>query len=228
MRPLYESKCVLTLLILAVLTVRATSENIDPDDNGSQYAYGENVGWLNFEPSQGSGVTVSASRVTGSLWSENIGWIKLSPSTYGGILNDGKGNLSGNAWGENIGWIKFNPADGGVSIDSEGNFSGWAYGENIGWIHFQSTTPVAYKVKTAWVYCLCMGDLSSDDWLSPGDVSNMVSVLLPYASSYYWTVAPAGSCGDMNGDGWLSPDDVSNLVSVLLPYASSYYWATCE
>ena len=28
------------------------AENIDPYDVNSQYAYGENVGWLNFEPSQ--------------------------------------------------------------------------------------------------------------------------------------------------------------------------------
>ena len=26
------------------------AENIDPDNDGSQYAYGENVGWVNFEP----------------------------------------------------------------------------------------------------------------------------------------------------------------------------------
>ena len=39
-----------TLQILGVLLVWITSpalaENIDPYDNDSQYAYGENVGWL--------------------------------------------------------------------------------------------------------------------------------------------------------------------------------------
>ena len=39
----------LTVLIMGINT--ASAENIDPYDDGSQYAYGENVGWLNFEPS---------------------------------------------------------------------------------------------------------------------------------------------------------------------------------
>ena len=26
------------------------AENIDPNNDDSQYAYGENVGWVNFEP----------------------------------------------------------------------------------------------------------------------------------------------------------------------------------
>ena len=26
------------------------AENIDPYDEGSQYAYGENIGWINFDP----------------------------------------------------------------------------------------------------------------------------------------------------------------------------------
>jgi len=49
--------------------------NIDPYDDDSQYAYGENVGWHNFEPSEGPGVTVSDTDVTGYIWQENIGWI---------------------------------------------------------------------------------------------------------------------------------------------------------
>ena len=124
-------------------------ENIDPHDDNSQYAYGENIGWLNFEPSEGSGVTVTDTEVTGFVWAENIGWVNLTPTTYGGVTNDGSGNLGGYAWGENVGWINFNPTGGGVTIDNEGNFDGWAWGENIGWIHFQNLS-VPYKVQTAW------------------------------------------------------------------------------
>ena len=78
-----------------------------------------------------------------------MGWINLSPTNYGGVTNDGSGNLGGYAWGENVGWINFNPTGGGVTIDNEGNFDGWAWGENIGWIHFQNPS-VPYKVQTAW------------------------------------------------------------------------------
>ena len=125
------------------------AENIDPHDDNSQYAYGENIGWLNFEPSEGPGVTVTDTEVTGFVWAENIGWVNLTPTTYGGVTNDGSGNLGGYAWGENVGWINFNPTGGGVTIDNEGNFDGWAWGENIGWIHFQNLS-VPYKVQTAW------------------------------------------------------------------------------
>jgi len=41
------SVCVLLLGTVSV----GFAENIDPNKDGSQYAYGENVGWVNFEPS---------------------------------------------------------------------------------------------------------------------------------------------------------------------------------
>ena len=36
----------------------------------------------------------------------------------------------------------------------------------------------------------CIGDLNSDGWLSPFDVSALVSLLLPHKSSYYWVLCP--------------------------------------
>ena len=73
----------------------------------------------------------------------------------------------------------------------------------------------------------CAGDMNGDGWLSPSDISELVSLLLQAGSSYYWVPTPIGSCGDMNADGWLSPGDVSQLVSQVLPYASQYYWVAC-
>ena len=139
--------CALIFTILLLLPLAASAGNIDPDKDGSQYAYGENVGWINFEPSQGGGVTVTDSAVTGKAWGENIGWINLSPAT-GGVANDGVGNLSGYAWGENVGWINFSPTGAGVKIDpATGVFSGKAWGENIGWINF---APNGKPIKTSW------------------------------------------------------------------------------
>jgi len=121
--------------------------NIDPADNGSRYAYGENVGWINFKPTQGPGVTVTDSQVIGYAWGENIGWISLSPPA-GGVLNDGNGKLSGFAWGENVGWINFAPFGSGVWINpNSGEFSGYAWGENVGWINF---VPKGVPVETSW------------------------------------------------------------------------------
>ena len=126
--------------VLAALMVGAAADvvqagNIDPDNQGDQYAWGENIGWINFKPSQGPGVTVTASTVTGFAWGENIGWVNLSPAD-GGVRNDGQGNLSGFAWGENVGWINFAPTGAGVTIAGNGRFFGFAWGENIGWINF--------------------------------------------------------------------------------------------
>lgn len=146
MRP---RKVVLVSCLSVLFTVLlGVSENIDPDNDGSQYAYGENVGWLNFEPNQGPGVTVSDDQLTGFVWAENIGWINLWPAVCGGVVNDGAGQLSGYAWGENVGWINFNPEvpgdpnHYGVIIDREGNLVGWAWGENIGWIHFHQALKI--------------------------------------------------------------------------------------
>jgi hypothetical protein len=170
-----------------LLTSVAFAENIDPNEDGSQYAYGENVGWLNFEPNVADpnvGATVSSEKLTGFIWAENIGWINLDPNNSDpntGITNDGAGNLSGYAWGENVGWLNFDPnvpSDPnhyGVTIDIFGNFSGFAWGENIGWINFQSADLYGFGVKACKVK---FEDLANfvDDWLEsgiglPGDLS---------------------------------------------------------
>jgi len=140
-------------LVLLLFCSAVYAENIDPNDNDSQYAYGENVGWLNAEPSgdevPGPGVDVTDSALTGYMWCENIGWINLSPVNYGGVSNDGSGNLSGYAWSENAGWINFAPLYAVVTIDPDtGEFSGFAWGENIGWINFAQNT--GGRVKTEW------------------------------------------------------------------------------
>ncbi|MCP3981471.1 MAG: discoidin domain-containing protein [bacterium] len=136
------------------------SDNVDPTDAGAQYAWGENVGWLNAEPQGdgGPGVHVDDFELTGWMWGENVGWISLSckndstcAATDYGVLNDGGGVLSGYAWGENTGWVNFAPASGGVVIDvATGEFSGHAWGENIGWISFASSGTHPFQMRTGW------------------------------------------------------------------------------
>src|SRR3990172_2330538 len=119
---------IIILLLMLILFVGMGEKvvhagNIDPGSDGSAYAWGENIGWINLNPSYGGGVTVTDSALSGFAWGENIGWVSfscLSTSTCGtvnyGVVNDGAGNLSGYAWGENIGWINFAPTGGGVTI----------------------------------------------------------------------------------------------------------------
>lgn len=154
--------------VIAAACGMSFAENIDPYNDGHRYAYGENVGWLNFQPST-SGVQVYSDHVEGYVWAENIGWINLSPTSYGGVLNDGTGTLSGYAWGENVGWINFGPSTGGVSIDDDGNFSGYAWGENIGWINFTLTSRPDSAVQACKVSLEDFANFA-DDWLSSGSV----------------------------------------------------------
>jgi len=148
------------LLSLLAVTIAYAAANIDGTD---KWAWGTNVGWLNFAPTHGGGVTVYTNHLEGYVWGENIGWIRLnSDDTTGGtpyyanttkdnygVNRDGSGNLSGYAWGTNVGWINFNPTHSQVTIDtSTGDFDGYAWSENVGWIHFQNTSGTAYKVTT--------------------------------------------------------------------------------
>jgi len=136
------------------------AQNIDPEGDGSKYAYAENVGWLNGAPLSpgGPGVQVADFELTGWMWGENIGWISLScensstcvTSDYR-VRNDGDGTLSGFAWGESVGWIRFDTASSAVNINSAtGEFSGAAWSENLGWISFASSGQYPYRMKTGW------------------------------------------------------------------------------
>jgi hypothetical protein len=191
--------------ILLMSVSLALAENMDPYDDGSQYAYGLNIGWLDFEPNEGPGVTVSGAMLSGYVWGENIGWINLSP-VYGGVVNDGTGLLSGYAWGQNVGWINFNPkvpADPthyGVTIDDNGNFDGWAWGQNIGWICFQSSAPVAYKVRTCVVR---FDDLANfaDEWLS-SVLGSPADLVIPAGVDERDYAAFASYWHDYCPDGW--------------------------
>lgn len=134
---------VITLVITMILAYAPTvyAENIDPNNDDSQYAYGENIGWINFESDISEpnvGATVTSVKVTGFIWAENVGWINLNPivpddPNYYGVTNS-SGKLSGYGFGQNVGWINFapivpnDPNDYGVSIDNDGNFEGWAWG----------------------------------------------------------------------------------------------------
>ncbi len=146
----------------------SNAENVDPDDNSQHYAWGENVGWLNFEPQGdgGSGIQVYDEYLEGYIWSESIGWISVAclnddscAQVEYGVLNNGLGILSGFAWSENAGWINFScentqacdTAQWGVTIDNDtGHFQGYAWAENIGWISFSDTTGVGSSVVTSW------------------------------------------------------------------------------
>ncbi len=159
------------LATLLIVVCPASADTIDPQDNDSQYAWSENVGWLNAEPlgDGGPGARIWLTRAEGWIWAENIGWISLSCSNTAScstvdyeVSNDGVGNLEGFAWSENVGWVSFacentmscGTVDYGVVVDpATGELSGFAWAENLGWISFScvntgSCATVDYQVKT--------------------------------------------------------------------------------
>ncbi len=208
---------VLVSLITIYGVVQAASGYIGSTD---KWAWGTNVGWINFAPAQG-GVSVYDDHLEGYIWGENIGWVRLgtyegggshtytndSANTYG-INNDGNGNLSGYAWGTNVGWINFNPTLGGVTIDPDtGEFDGYAWGENIGWIHFKSTGDVAYKVALTSSLVIPSDGIRSDGVI----ISNDGTMEGPITSI---TVQFSRDANDPVGHD--DPDDVTNPDNYML------------
>ncbi len=128
----------LAIIALTPLSAFASTGTID---STNKYAWGEKLGWVNFNPTNGS-VQVTDSGITGNIWSANYGWINLSPAN-GGVKNDGHGNLSDMAWGSNIGWVDFS----GVKINSNGVFSGTSTTDSLGSLTFDCAN---CKVSTSW------------------------------------------------------------------------------
>ena len=187
------------------------AENIDPNNDDMQYAWGENVGWLNFEPNTGDGAQVASDKLTGYVWGENIGWINLScenTSSCGtvnfGVTNDGSGNLAGFAWGENIGWISFScdntascgSVDYGVTIDTDGAFDGYAWAENIGWINFGIADNYVVACKVTFEDLANFVNYWLDNGASPADLDGEADEVdfEDYAifSSYWQDFCPDG------------------------------------
>jgi hypothetical protein len=116
----------------------STDGTIDPNNVGNQYAWSDNLGWINFGTGVGAGdIHITSAGITGHAWSDNYGWINMAP-TGAGVTFSTAGNLTGSAWGENTGYIDFSA----VSIDSVGLFMGTATGTIAGTINFNCPTCV--------------------------------------------------------------------------------------
>lgn len=111
--------------------------------SGSPYAWGENLGWINFRPTNG-GLSITDTAITGYAWSQNSGWINFSPQG-GGVTNTPEGHLGGHAWSSHDGWIDLS----GATITAEGKFTGTIglISSNAGRINFDCTH---CDVRTDW------------------------------------------------------------------------------
>lgn len=132
-------------------------------DLENRYAYGANVGWINWVADTNNGAVMGDYVCSGYIYSANMGWINLgngSP-TNGiryqnlsandfGVNQDGLGNLSGYAWGANIGWITFEQTYGKPKVNLfTGVLGGYAWSANCGWI---SLSNAQAQVQTDYLY----------------------------------------------------------------------------
>ncbi len=125
------------------------SETNGTIDATNKYAWGENVGWVNFAPQNNStysGLVITDTAVTGYGWSKEFGWINFSPTNSGqGVINTSEGHLSGKAWISSLGWLDMS----GVTINASGKFTGTAgtEGGSVGRVSFDCTN---CNVVTDW------------------------------------------------------------------------------
>lgn len=110
-------------------------------------------GVINFKPTGTTPVTIDDTNgIDGIAWGNEMGWITFDPTGPQGLtINTTTGVISGKAWSQAAGWVNFAPTGQSVTITSAGEFSGWAWagGPYGGWIKFDCTDGAAC-VKTDW------------------------------------------------------------------------------
>ncbi len=108
---------------------------------------------INFLPTGTTLVTIDdVNGVDGVAWGNAIGWINFDPTGAEGLTIDSStGIISGKAWSQVSGWINFSVTGQSVKINNDGEFEGWAWtgGPFGGWIKFDCSFNGAC-LKTDW------------------------------------------------------------------------------
>ena len=148
------------LLALIFFSAVLAGARADSTINGTnRYAYGANLGWIDWRADGANGARVGEFICSGYLYAANSGWINLGSGTPAdgiryqnnsaadfGVNRDEAGDLRGLAWGANIGWLIFTNRDvtgaafEGPKVDPRtGRLSGFVYSPNAGWINLSNT-----------------------------------------------------------------------------------------
>ena len=214
----------LTFTLIALFSWAASSVRAATTiDSVNRYAYGANIGWMNWVADTNNGAVIGAYVCSGYIYSANVGWINLGSGSPAneiqyqnnsaidfGVNNDGLGNLSGYAWGANIGWITFEQTYGQPKVNLlTGQLSGSVWSANCGWISLSNA--VAY-VQT--------------DTISPGALASdglPIAWLLTYfgTTNENANADPTGKGMTLEQD-YLAGTDPTNANSLLRITAESF------
>ncbi len=166
-------------------------------DPGNPYAWGANVGWIDWRGDSANGAVIGEYVCSGFIYAANMGWISLGDGTPAnliqyqnnsvtdyGVNRDRLGNLRGYAYGANMGWVAFE-SSGEPKVDLvSGKLTGYAWSANCGWISLSNA--VAY-VRTAS--------------LTPGADLDEDGIADAWELSYTNSVAAFTATSDTDADG---------------------------
>jgi hypothetical protein len=130
-------------------------------------------------------VVVGSTFLSGYAWGENIGWINFGDGTPTNGVNYANANgtdagvnilgtseLGGLAWGENVGWINFGPF---ATLPAAPSGHAWTSvpavsaampgGENIGWINLDDSSKFVGFAVACYPDCDASGILNIDDFI---------------------------------------------------------------
>lgn len=201
----------------------------------NRFAYGANIGWINWRGDVANGAVIGAFVCSGFLYSANTGWIHLGDGTPAsgvryrnnaatdyGVNHNGAGTLTGYAYGANIGWIAFANRDAsgapydGPKVDLvTGRLSGFVWSANCGWISLSNAQAF---VQTDSMDCGpdSDGDGIPDQW-----------------ERQFGNLGLLDGAGDNDGDGVsnaeefaadtnpIDPDSILRITRILKPAAAS-------
>jgi hypothetical protein len=206
------------LIALAVFSLQplASLHAATTIDAFNRYAYGANLGWMNWVADTNNGAVIGNYVCSGYIYSADAGWINLGSGSPAneiyyqnnsaadfGVNNDGFGDLTGYAWGANIGWLTFEQTYGQPKVNMlTGQMSGYVWSANCGWISLSNST--AY-VQTDEMY--------------PGPLAPN-GLPIPWLLTYFGTTNISASAdptgnGMTIGEDYLAGTDPTNAASVL-------------
>jgi uncharacterized membrane protein len=209
-----------SLVVIQSSSLALCETKIDPVN---KYAYGANIGWVDWRGDTKHGAVISTSVCSGYIYSANVGWINLgngnpaNGSYYQnlwagdfGVNTDDLGNLRGFAYGANIGWVYFED-NGAPSVDLvSGRLSGYIYSANCGWI----------SLSNAFAYV--QADTIPNGTLPPGSYT---FVPLDAPGLDYSVALGINNAGQIVGGHSIAPafwtNSSSPVVNLLAPYGGA-------